>query len=314
MTGQSFSRPGAVDLSKLAASGAESGAAQPPSGGASGQVTGQYVVDVTEETFQQEVVERSISVPVVIDFWADWCQPCKQLSPILERLSDEYAGRFVLAKIDTEANPRIAQAANVQSIPLVMAVLRGQIVPLFQGAVPEAQVRQAIDQVLQVAVANGISGTAQPVSPGRPTDGGAAAPARDPRYAEADAAIERGDLDAAVAAFEKILDQSPADVEAKQGLARARLLQRTRPMNAAEVRTAAAERPDDPAAQIAAADLDVVGGHVVDAFDRLVGFVRRSSGADRDAVRLHLLELFDVVGADDPRVRKARQQLSAALF
>jgi putative thioredoxin len=319
MTSESFTRRGAIDLSSLARPAAPppapGGAGAPGSPGAPAG-TGGFVVDVTEQNFQQEVVERSVNVPVVIDFWADWCQPCKQLSPILERLADEYAGRFVLAKIDIDANQRIAQAAQVQSIPLVVAVIRGQIVPLFQGAIPEAQVRQYVEELLRVAAANGVTGTAQPVAAGPTADATEedTEPQGDPRYAEAEAALDQGDFDGAVKAFETVLDQTPADTVAKIGLAQAKLLSRVEKLNPDEVRAAAAAKPDDAQAQLAAADIDFAAGNVDDAFTRLVNTVRRTDGDERNTVRLHLLELFDAVGVDDPRVRKARQALSTALF
>jgi putative thioredoxin len=268
------------------------------------------VVEVTEANFQQDVVERSLTAPVVIDFWAEWCQPCKQLGPVLERLAAEYAGRFLLAKIDVDKSPRIAQAAGAQSIPLVLAVIRGQMVPLFQGALPEAQVRQFIDQLLQLAVAQGAAGVHTPVA-----GGAGARPVRDERFAEAEAALERNDLDGAIAAYERILAQTPNDPAATTGLARAKLLRRVKELGSpADVRAEAAAKPDDARAQCAVADLDVTGGHVTDAFNRLIGTIKRTAGEERDAVRLHLLELFDAVGADDERVRKARKDLSAALF
>jgi putative thioredoxin len=258
-------------------------------------------------------VERSLTAPVVVDFWADWCQPCKQLSPVLERLADEFAGRFLLAKIDVDKNPRLAQAAGAQSIPLVVAVVRGQLVPLFQGALPEAQVRRFIEELLRLAVTQGVAGTHSPAA-----DAAAdadAEPARDPRYAEADAAFESGDFDGAVAAFERILAQTPGDAEAKRGVAAAKLLRRVQAIGSpAEVRAEAAAKPDDARAQCAAADLDVVDGQVGEAFNRLVDTIKRTAGDERNVVRLHLLELFDAVGPGDERVRKGRKDLSAALF
>ena len=312
MTGN-FSRYGAVDLSGLAASSTPSAAASGARGGApAGSAPGGYVIDVTEATFQQDVVDRSATVPVVIDFWATWCQPCKQLSPILERLATEYAGKFLLAKIDVDENPRLSQAAGIQSIPLVVAVVRGQLVPLFQGAVPEAQVRQFLDELLRLAVAQGVTGTIDPV-------GGEPAPvedeeAGDPRYAEADAAIAAGDLDGAVVAFEKVLAQAPADAEAKRGLAQAKLLRRIQDVDPAQVRADAAARPDEPQIQSLAADLDVAHGRMQEAFRRLIDAIRRTSGDERDALRVHLLELFEAIGSEEELVRAARRELSSALF
>jgi putative thioredoxin len=316
MTSESFSRPGAVDLSGLAK---QAGSAGAPAAGASragstsGTATGQYTIDVTDATFQKDVAERSLSVPVVIDFWATWCQPCKQLSPILEKLADEYAGRFVLAKIDVDANQQIAQAMGIQSIPLVAAALRGQLVPLFQGAQPEAQVRAAIDQLLQLAVANGVAGRSEPLAAGAVNEA-VEEEQGDPRFAAAVEAIERGDLDAAIDAYQKVLDQTPADQEAQAALVQVKLLRRAQDIDPASARAAAAAKPEDAQAQCDVADLEVLDGQVTEAFNRLVETVRRTSGEERDAARLHLLDLFTAVGADDPRVRKARQALSTALF
>lgn len=312
MTGN-FSRYGAVDLSGLAASSTPPAAASGAREGApAGSAPGGYVIDVTEATFQQDVVDRSATVPVVIDFWATWCQPCKQLSPILERLATEYAGKFLLAKIDVDKNPRLSQAAGIQSIPLVVAVVRGQLVPLFQGALPEAQVRQFLDELLRLAVAQGVTGTVEPVDgePGQSED----EEAGDPRYAEADAAIAAGDLDGAVAAFEKVLAQAPADAEAKRGLAQAKLLRRIQDVDPAQVRADAEARPDEPRAQSLAADLDVADGRMQEAFRRLIDAIRRTSGDERNALRVHLLELFEAIGSEDDLVRAARRELSSALF
>jgi putative thioredoxin len=275
------------------------------------------IFDATESTFQAEVVERSNTVPVVIDFWATWCQPCKQLSPILERLAQEYAGRWVLAKIDVDANPNLAQAVAVQSIPTIMAVIKGQPVPLFMGALPEAQVRRYIDELLRVAAANGVAGVVAAGDAG-PADqhasGVAAAPQTDPRYAEALAAMQRGDLDSAAASYRKILAETPNDNGARAGLAQVELVRRSQAVDPAAARRAADQRPDDVSAQTLAADVDVLDDQAEAAFSRLIDTVRRSSGTDRETARQHLLELFDVVGPDDPRVRAARGRLANALF
>ena len=314
MTAGSFSRPGAIDLSAL---GRPPGPARPA--GAPGAGGGGYVVEVTEQSFQVDVVEQSVTVPVVLDFWADWCEPCKRLSPVLERLAEEYAGRFLLGKVDVDANQQLAAAVGAQSIPLVIAVVGGQPVPLFQGALGEAEVRRYLDELLKVAAANGVSGTAAPrqqPGAGAPTEPSpeTGAPAGDPRLAAAEAALERGDYDGAVEAYRAVLAQTPADAGAGAGLARAQLLARTSGLDAAAVRAAATASPDDVSSQLRAADLDLVGGHVDDAFDRLLDLVERTGGAERDLVRRHLLEQFSVVGDEDPRVRSARRRLATALF
>ncbi|MEU8221187.1 tetratricopeptide repeat protein [Kribbella sp. NPDC048915] len=266
---------------------------------------------MSEATFQGDVIERSLQVPVVVEFWSPRSQA--SVGPVLAALSTEYAGKFLLARIDIDANPQLAQAVGVQAVPLVIAVLRGQVVPLFQGGVGEPEARQYIDQLLTVAVANGITGRAEPVGPAAPEGPAAEEDAPNPRYEKAENAIGAGDLDGAIAAYEELLKENPSDAEAKSGLARVQLVKRTQDVPA-DVRTRAAENPTDIEAQMLVADVDLMGGHVDDAFARLISTVQATSGDDRNAVRLHLLELFDVVGADDERVIKARRRLMAALF
>jgi putative thioredoxin len=304
-----FSRPGAIDLSSLRnPPPARPGGAPAPGGSTAG---GPYVLNVTEQTFQSDVIERSIQAPVIVEFWSPRSEASLALGPVLVKLSNEYAGKFLLARVDIDANPQLAQAVGVQTIPLVIAVLRGQVVPLFQGAVSEAEVRQYIEQLLTVAVANGITGRADPVGP--PAAEAPAEPEPDPRYEAAEDAVGAGDLDRAIAAYEALLKETPNDAEAKSGLARVQLVKRTRDVPP-EVRARAAEDPTDIEAQMLVADVDLMGGHVDDAFDRLIRTIQATSGEDRDAVRRHLLELFEVVGADDERVVKARRRLMAALF
>jgi putative thioredoxin len=308
VTQSNFSRPGAVDLSSLrnpAPSAPAAGGA--PAGGAGGA----YVLEVSEANFQADVIDRSIQAPVVVELWSPRSQGANALGAVLIKLSSEYAGKFLLARIDVDANPQVAQAFGVQAVPVVIAILRGQPVPLFQGVLAEPEVRQYLDQLLTVAVANGITGRAEPVGP--MAEAAEEEDAPNPRYEKAENAVGAGDLDGAIAAYEELLKETPNDAEAKSGLARVQLVKRTQDVPA-DVRTRAADNPTDVEAQLLVADVDLMGGHVDDAFARLITTIQATAGDERNAVRLHLLELFEVVGADDERVVKARRRLMAALF
>jgi putative thioredoxin len=320
-----MSMSGVVDLAAVKAAQeakakAEQARAQAArQGGAPGAVSpADLVIDVDESGFENDVLQRSTEVPVVIDFWAEWCQPCKQLSPVLERLAVEYNGRFVLAKIDVDANQMLMQQFGVQGIPAVFAVVAGQALPLFQGAAGEEQIRQTLDQLVQVAEQRfGLTGLV--VDPDAEPGAVQAAPERPagPHDAVLEAAVQAldaGDFGGAVQAYKNVLAEDPGNTEAKLGLAQAELLHRVQGLDPQQVRRDAADKPADAQAQITAADLDLVGGHVDDAFGRLIDTVRVTFGDDRDTVRLRLLELFEVVGADDPRVINARRALARALF
>ena len=302
---------GAVDLSALRNRPAPGSAPASGAGAPGGAPAGSrpFVLDVTEATFEADVLVQSQTVPVVIDFWAEWCGPCKQLSPVLERLAGEYAGRFVLAKIDVDANQRIAQAAQVQSIPMVVGVVAGQVVPLFAGAYPEAQVRQYLDELIKVANANGVTGTAQAhvADAEQPVEEPV-----DPRWDAAADAIDRGDFDAAADAYRSILTETPSDPDATAGLAQVDLLRRVTAADPAVVARAATD-PADVEAACAAADAEVAAGDLDAAFARMVEAVRLASGAERTTAREHLIALFDLAG-DDPRVANARVALANALF
>ena len=313
---------GAVDLAAVKArSEAAARAASAPTPAA-----GQYVVDVDEANFQAEVLDRSFQVPVLIDLWADWCEPCKQLSPILEKLANEHAGRWILAKIDVEANQRIGQMLQVQSIPTVFAVLGGQLVPGFQGALPEPQVREFITALLDAAAQAGLSGAVaddvenagdSPASDGsedtEPGPSGPPAEPEDPRFAAAEMALDVGDYDAASAAYQAILNVEPANDQAQFALRQVALLKRLEALPADALQQAQMA-PDDIDVQLAAADAEIGSHQVEAALARLIGLVKRATGDDRNRIRERLVEYFELLGPDDPRVGPARRDLASALF
>jgi len=325
MQPRNMSMSGVVDLAAVkAAQEAKAKAEQARAeaarqGGGPGAVSpADLVIDVDEAGFERDVLQRSTEVPVVIDFWAEWCEPCKQLSPVLEQLVVEYNGRLLLAKIDVDANQMLMQQFGVQGIPAVFAVVAGQALPLFQGAAGKEQIQQTLDQLVQVAEQRfGLTGLAvdPDADPGAaPQPAAVPAGPYDALLEAAVRALDAGDFGGAVQAYRNVLSDDPGNSEAKLGLAQAELLHRVQSLDPQQTRKEAAEKPGDAQAQIAAADLDLVGGHVEDAFGRLIDTVRRTAGDERDTVRIRLLELFEVVGADDPRVAAARRALSRALF
>jgi putative thioredoxin len=313
---QNFSLYGAVDLgARQAASQRQQASAAASQGAAHSE----YVFDVTEATFETDVLERSRTVPVIMDLWAEWCGPCKQLSPVLERLANEAAGAWVLARVDVDANPQLSAALQVQSIPMVLAVIGGQLAPGFLGALPEAQVRQWLDQVLQVAQQLGLPGAGdQPAAAPEDEDDGEEPPGldglREPELLEAQQAMERGDLDAAADAFERMLANNPGQPVATAGLAQVNLFRRVNSYDPAQARKDAAAHPGDVDAQIRVADIEMSLGNAEEAFDRLLGVIRRTTGEDRNKVRQHLVGLFEIFPTRDPRVTKARSTLSSLLF
>jgi putative thioredoxin len=312
MTQQPFSRPGAVDLSGLQASAPAGGPAGAGSPAAAGGAA--YALSVTEQNFQ-EVLEASRNAPVLLAFESPERSPeSTRLADDVQTLSTELEGRVLLGRVDIDQVPQIAQAMQIPSVPLVVLVAQGRPMPLFQDAAPIEDLRAALTQVLQQLTASGVTGRHQPRTAGAAVDEESGEEYVDPRYAPAQDALERGDIAGAVAEYQKLVDANPADAEAAAGLAMARVLQRTDGVDLQRAREAAAAAPDDVDAQTLVADLDLLGGHVDDAFHRLVELVRRTTDADRDRARTHLIALFGAVGNADPRVQRARRDLASALF
>lgn len=308
-----FSR--AVDLSALsrpappqpAAGGAAAASAEPMSDETRAARAAGLIVDATDATFEQ-VLQVSAHVPVVVDLWATWCGPCKQLSPVLEKLAAHGNGAWILAKVDVDANPAISQAFQVQSIPTVVALAGGRPVAAFSGAQPEPQVRdwlkQLLDQLREVLPGIKEAEAAAPEAEPEPED---------PRLVAAQDAADRGDFAAAATAYQAILDVEPANAEAAAGLKWSELLGRAAqaPADAVECSDAA---PTDAAAAAAAADVEVAAGAAPAAFARLIGVIRATADPDRTAAREHLVSLFGLFAADDPDVMAARRALAAALY
>ena len=283
---------GAVDLSSLVA----------PKQAAAGTDSG-LVREATDATFGA-LLELSKTVPVIVEFYG------QGVAASLGSLVEQYGGRLVLGTVDATANPQLAQAFQVQEIPAVAAVIGGRPLQLFAGMPAEQEVRAVLDQVLQAAAQNGVTGTVAAEDP----DASAEEPPLPPLHQDAFDAISRGDFDAAITAYRTAIAQDPRDQLAVAGLAQASLLQRLRGVTAESVRTAAAQAPDDVAAQLAVADLDVAGGHLDDAFDRLLELFPTVFGADRESVRTRLLDYFEIAGPEDPRVNAARKRLTAMLY
>jgi putative thioredoxin len=320
MTQQPFSRPGAVDLSGLTR---PSPAGTPPptvTGDSAGAGTAAgasaYAVDVSEQNFQT-LLDASVTAPVVLVFYSPTRSPeSVTMAEDAATAAGEYDGRFLAGLIDIDASPTIAQAMQIPQVPLLLVILDGR--PAAQpipGKLSLDELRTLFNQLAQGLTAQGITGRHQPLTGAAPAAGDDdAEPQGDPRYAAAQAALESNDIDGAVAEYQRLVDGNPADAEAAAGLAMAKVLQRTQGVDLAAARAAAAADPDDVEAQTLVADLDLLGGHVDDAFTRLVDLVRRTTGDERNAAREHLLALFAAVGNDDPRVLKGRQQLASALF
>lgn len=301
---RTFSRPGAVDLSGLTSAASASPAATPSAPGVAS-----YVLAVSEADFEQ-LAAQSVRYPVVLLLTAAQAGPAAdQVVADMSEAINAQAGRLVLGVVDVQKDPRIAQALQIQAIPTAIALIGGQMAPLFQGTVDRAKIDDLVQQIVQLAVANGITGRANPVTTSAPD----APEPVDPRFAAADAALEAGDFALAVEEFDKVLKNAPRDAQALAGRAQAALLARTEQVDPTIIERADAD-PTDIGLGFAAADLELITGNVQAAFDRLLALVRATTAEDREQVRSRLVELFETRGAGDPEVKRARRLLSAALF
>lgn len=301
MTNPNFSRPGAVDLSSLTAG--QSPAAAP--GGES------YVTEVNEAGFQ-ELVGHSMQYPVIVEFHSPRAAEGTAVSAALSELVNAAGGRFLLARVNVDSEPAVVQALGIAAVPTVLALIAGQAAPLFQGTRDKADISAILDQVGQLAVANGLTGRAQPT--GSAVEPANAQQKADPRFEKADEALAAGDFAKAVKEFDALLAAAPGDPEALAGRAQAALLTRSADFDGAAIVAAAAARPQDLNAQLDAADLEIIQGDYAAAFDRLLGLAAETGAEERETIRVRLLELFEVAGRTAPEVLSARRRLSTVLF
>lgn len=301
MSSEQFSRPGAVDLSNIA-QGAQNGAA----GGAS------FVFEMTEAEFEA-TANKSAQYPVIVEFYSPRDPNAQAVSDALRDAVNAGAGKYLLARVNVDEQARIAQAMGVQAVPTVVALIAGQLAPLFQGTKSAEEIRAVVDQVGQAAVANGITGRAEPVGGAPAAEGDDEAKPANPRFDAADAALEAGDYAKAVEEFDKLLKETPGDAEVVAGRAQAALLQRSLDFDVAAIQARAGDS-GDLEAQLDAADLDVIQGDYEQALTRLLDFIAGADDEDKERARVRILDLFEVVGRTDPVVLKARRRLSTVLF
>ena len=289
---------GAVDLSGLV----KKNQAPPPAA-----ATSDALVRDVDDRSVAALVELSKTVPVILEVYGG------EVAPVLGPIIESYQGRFVLGTVRGESAPELVKALQVEGIPTVLALIAGQPVPLFKGIPAEQEVRTILDQVLGFAKENGVTGQVDP-GPAPDAEGNHTEPALPPLHQEAFDALSRNDLPGAKAAYQKALAEAPADADAAAGLAQVELLERVYALDADQVRQAAAEQPESMERALEVADLDISGGHVEDAFVRLLGLYSAASDEDKERLRERLLTYFTIVGQAAPEVKKARAHLTSLMF
>jgi len=272
---------------------------------------GSYVTELTQETFEA-TLRKSIQYPIVLEFYSAQAPESAQMGATLTELANAAGGAWLLARMNIDAAPQIVTALQIRAVPMVVGVLAGQLVPLWQGSMPKEDAARVIGELLKMATGNGVLGKAEPQGP---------APAaaeevvvEDPRYTAAYDAMGEGDYAAAERAFQALLDQTPGDQTAKVGKAQAGLLARVAPLDPATTLAAGDQAGAGVDAILAAADVEIATGQAEQGFARLIAAIVTHKEAERDRLRLRLLELFDTQEPGDPAVLTARRNLTTALF
>jgi len=257
-------------------------------------------IEVSVENLSNEILPLSLVRPVIVLMWTSRSPESVDMVKTLGKLEVDYKAAFALARVDIDANPEVAQAFQTKSVPYAVAIIAEQMVPLFEQAYPEAQVKMVIDKVLTLASEQGV--------------GQAPVEQIEPEEADAMNALESGDYVAAEVAYKKWLARKPSENLAKLGLAQTQLLMRTEGLDLDTVIAQSTASPTDIDLQLKAADVEIVNGGVEAAFTRLLHAVKATQGDERTKIKNHLLDLFALVDPSDPRLAAARKELASALF
>lgn len=257
-------------------------------------------VEATVETLPNQLMPLSNTKPVIVLCWSERFPESRETLALMGKLNKDDNESWQLATVEIEKQPQVAQALQTRVVPYAIAIVKEQVMPLFENQYPESQLRMVIDKVLAIAAEQGI--------------GEAPVERTEPEEDEAMAALQAGNLDGAISAYEKLVNRKPGDSMAKSGLAQMQLLKRTHGVDPKTVIESAAANPMDVAAQIACADLEVSNGQLDAAFERLLNCVRNLNDDDKKKAKEHLITLFGLVDPADPRLIQARKDLASALF
>lgn len=332
-----FSLAGAVDLEGVkrrveaqAKQAARASAAGNKGAQSSAPKAGGYVIDVNEQSFQA-MVQTSVSFPIILLLWQSHDEASFELASQLADAVTALDGRMQLARIDADESPSIAQALRAQQLPAIYGLIGGRPMPISQGLPSDDELQQIcstiMPQLVQVAERSGVAGTAPFVEPANDaqsdasgdgaSDGDSSSSSAEqvpPAHEQAHALAMQGDYAAAAAEYAKVLEADPHDALAARERAKALLLARNAHADVAAVRKAAGDNLDDVEAQLAVADVDMIDGHIDDAFGRLLDFLAGGHRADAESIRARMLEYFAMLPTDDPRLARARRRLAILLY